>query len=801
MAGNAIDDCHCVDANYNGAPFNFGFALPIAGLTSSDYVAIKWEAFGGIEIDGADTDETVDIKIKQGDTYAQRFNKYSKGRLKVYVKVKEDKILEWMSGVCPGSEEEPGLVQFPLPPYFTEFTATIDICKRFNIPDDVTNLQNRIVGPTCITQGDTVTYSVAPWVTLSDPNNAGLDKYRWGYSANLRMSDREEYYSADESSTTFTADQVEGAWLKTTLGVCNFPENGGTQVPLELYLQQTPEEPELMYKNELVSWDDELCLPLSAADKPMSITVNNYDPTLTYKWENLEGWGQVIFENNGILTFTPRDDAREIRLIVESDCGVKIYTLKIVRSFEEGINIIENEREGSTCLSQGDRVRFNVLGANNAMKMSWRVDDESNGWSIVSGDENEARPYIIVGSGPTTIYAEAGCGDVINIPVQVKPEAPIINKANQCLDAGDNTTQITFDFTADANATSYEWEFPVEWSSNAVNNTTTNPTITITTDGETPGTIRVKAIGCDESDWSNSVSVNFNPVKPEIKQDGCLNVGLEGETYFYVTNHKEGQTYTWTIDPAFGEQDFSYSPPTNDPSRIKVNTLGNVGNDFEITAIASNDCGDSPASEIFYVNMTNPYLVDSYQPRPNSSTGQRREIYVESVESGVINVSGFTFAWYLNGSLVTTNNLDYLAISELGGGDMAFPDAFPNGYAEVIITEPSGCKYLVETSWGNSLRSAKIASFKSFNAIEEEVNLVSDIIIAPNPANNIVTVTLPETSRGSALLLGLDGKLIERKLINSSETEFDVSTLPNGSYIISVSQNKKRYSKQIIINH
>jgi hypothetical protein len=98
------------------------------------------------------------------------------------------------------------------------------------------------------------------------------------------------------------------------------------------------------------------------------------------------------------------------------------------------------------------------------------------------------------------------------------------------------------------------------------------------------------------------------PGKPTIQEEGCLDAGLLGTAYFKVTNHTERQTYRWNIDPFFGAQDTDYSDPY--ASKIKVNTLGNVGN-FTITVVAANSYGESERGELS-VNVNKddfPYAI------------------------------------------------------------------------------------------------------------------------------------------------------------------------------------------------
>ena len=65
--------------------------------------------------------------------------------------------------------------------------------------------------------------------------------------------------------------------------------------------------------------------------------------------------------------------------------------------------------------------------------------------------------------------------------------------------------------------------------------------------------------------------------------------------------------------------------------------------------------------------------------------------------------------------------------------------------------------------------------------------------IYPNPAQKEITIR--SNSIKSYQLFSIQGDLIEQKLLSQPETKLDVSTLPNGIYIIKVESESKKWIK------
>lgn len=98
----------------------------------------------------------------------------------------------------------------------------VDIYKQFN-PAEIVPYPE-ILGPECISAGDTVVYSVNPLLTVNLYDRIGIDNYYWNITDDNKPAfvDRVLYTSGDGSSVTFIVGEVtDDAMLSVQIGRCN----------------------------------------------------------------------------------------------------------------------------------------------------------------------------------------------------------------------------------------------------------------------------------------------------------------------------------------------------------------------------------------------------------------------------------------------------------------------------------------------------------------------------------------------------------------------------------------------------
>ena len=75
----------------------------------------------------------------------------------------------------------------------------------------------------------------------------------------------------------------------------------------------------------------------------------------------------------------------------------------------------------------------------------------------------------------------------------------------------------------------------------------------------------------------------------------------------------------------------------------------------------------------------------------------------------------------------------------------------------------------------------------------------ADFTLSPNPAKSIVTLKCTETLQGSVEIIDMQGKSWCKKVLSGHLTEFDVSALPAGAYLVRIATEKGTSTKKLSI--
>jgi hypothetical protein len=210
----------------------------------------------------------------------------------------------------------------------------------------------------------------------------------------------------------------------------------------------------------------------------------------------------------------------------------------------------------------------------------------------------------------------------------------------------------------------------------------------------------------------------------------------------------------------------------------------------------------------FYHN----YLFATYvEDAPNN---QASTYYNATISAPYNNVISFT---YDNGSRGTydVRYPDVITPNTIGtwqGAPLASFDAFP--------LKNAGCFYWnkmvyltipFETIYPESKRDSIMGIvnmiFFLMSSAQENNSEISKILIYPNPANNSFTLMLNSLSDETVQvqIQSVQGKTIESKQIDifsgTNQTNFDVSKLHEGLYLISVKGEKNNATEKLIISH
>lgn len=737
--------------------FNFAASLP--GLT---YSSLSWTAEGGVEIVGSPNGSSVSVRSKSGTTNAEEYSRYAKGRLRLVAEVD--------TTIIP-----PGCESCEWGQWSKAFGYEVLIYKTFDWSG------NSIVGPSCVNPGDSVTYSVAPWVSLHDAKVVGFDDYYWDIPDSL--VDSELYYSADQSSETFVvSENIAGMTISARIGKYNCLEGVTQQAPLTLTLDNEVPVPIL---SGMV--DNSYCLPFGTDS--VTFTVSNASPEVDYNWD-LRTWRILSQNGNGSsITFKPENNEQTIMLNITGGCSEKTYLYDVNRSLREDY-VITNDYKTPNCLPANTTREFFIKQVPQGTAMQWNVSGE--GWSVSQDESKRATPQISVGTGMgvVTAYCSKCLSVAISDTFYIAPDQLGEITGEACLDPGD-TTQITYSVSAVNNVDRYEWSYPSQWG---VSGSADGNIITLIPDGVHVDTVKVRAVGCNETDWSK-LAVKMAYAAPQgisIAAD-CINIGEVSFIDFSVDEDESVANsieYEWSIPSTFGSIWYSLNTTKQ---RISVRCRGNEGNHV-ISVQPKNSCGSSAVCSRT-ISLESNFELDTYIRR-----GYR---HLETTE---VSVEGATYyEWYVNGIKLEEGSEVSEAQFTLSNEDVG--GYYYKGQGWLIVTYQNGCKTKKTISWDdtNTLKSIAVASVDSISApVNKSIEMssvdLSEVRLYPNPANNIVNIALPTDCEDCIVVISdLSGRVWHMKKSVNRLEQIDTAGYPRGSYIVSVKNGEHVSSHKLTV--
>ena len=107
-------------------------------------------------------------------------------------------------------------------------------------------------------------------------------------------------------------------------------------------------------------------------------------------------------------------------------------------------------------------------------------------------------------------------------------------------------------------------------------------------------------------------------------------------------------------------------------------------------------------------------------------------------------------------------------------------------------------RYSVEITLGSCSESSACIDFTTLGV--EELNPLKEAKIYPNPAMSTLNIEYPTTKGMVVTMFSIDGKQLIEKAMSTKRTRLDISKLPNGVYLVQLTQGKNNFSQQIVIN-
>ncbi|MBS1746850.1 MAG: S8 family serine peptidase [Bacteroidetes bacterium] len=251
----------------------------------------------------------------------------------------------------------------------------------------------------------------------------------------------------------------------------------------------------------------------------------------------------------------------------------------------------------------------------------------------------------------------------------------------------------------------------------------------------------------------------------------ATSIGVIGNTNYNEMDATAiaGNTYKYTWKPAAGLSDVHDPNPWASPSKNTTYTL-----------TVKDMCGNQATSKIKVTINANKPFVKITAPEDTICSGQKIRLSATAKDN-------YYYQWYLNGNPIA-NATDSFYVAKRAGT-----------YKVHVYAGLGGCDKMSAPFKLNKC-AGNIANYSSDDAIA--LNAENKIYsLFPNPANNVVTITLPVSNRSSAITVyDMNGKIVLHKemISNNAAVQINISKLAAGAYRVTWHQDDQQYSWKLI---
>ena len=443
-----------------------------------------------------------------------------------------------------------------------------------------------------------------------------------------------------------------------------------------------------------------------------------------------------------------------------------------------------------------------ITGADNlcpATSLTYSIDPVDNAeeyiWTLPSGwTGSSSTNSISVTAGSTggtiSVSAKNSCGTsstAATFDVSVKSGTPAVPGAITGNTAVCPGVTESYSISAVSGATAYIWTLP----DGTTEQTTTSPSIDVTTNASGNSNISVKAFNDCGTSEARTLSVTVKPGIPEVPAafSGTLEVC-------------PGTSQSYSISPVTGAAEYIWTLPTgwegtSTTTSITV-TSGTVGGN--ITVAAKNDCGTGPVlSQEITMKDGIPAIAASISGATAVCPGTSETFSIDPIDGAT------SYVWTLPGGWAgtsTTTSID--ATTGTSGGNITVKAVNDCGVGEtkslaVTVSNPAPVMTGVITG-PESVCAGKAGTVYTIPAIENASsyiwNIPSDWTINGSSTSNSISVTPGPTNASISVIAKNDcgeSLLSPELIVNSSTgvppTPGDISTNLTTSAICPVVNN------------
>lgn len=683
-----------------------------------------------------------DIQIKNGNTSTVQVHSVGSAKGRIYY--------NYNQGDC-GSQ-----------------ALALDVYKRFD--PNIYPYSLSIEGPDCITEGDTVVYSIKPILTENINAGIGMDSYIWNITDTGFLKppfvDTVIYKSGDVSSVTFRVGQIIGEEsISLQVGIANESN------PIVKTLGKTAPK---AHVNSIVC--------VSYSDTRVPLQVNNPIDGVTYSWScSNDEWG---FENiiGPSTVLNPGGTDAPIIYVTAyyadgAECSSNRSQIQVVRSWASTVSV-KSDGVNFPC-KMDSSYTFSVSEGTTGGGLLWTCPV---GWSMVfnSGKSVKIKPTdskSIRLVDTLKVAANHSCAapgtDETYTLLYVKPAKVRTISGQECLTAGQTYTFKATEWGNGPIATKYDWyidgqiQHNYDGDSISFTATTGMQTISVRPRGAYNAKDNVTYYGD-----TTLRAINFSPTPPTgIIAAHCITTGMPDTVTLRLTGITPNQGYRWVLPNGVD----SVLAGLHDTT-ICIETNGLPGN-YTIWAYGKGSglCGKSDSISYTFNIGTVDFDI-AISPFLSGFLVQCNPLSQNVVS---------TYTWYVDGNHYAQAEGQYFAL---------IYNQFQQ--VQIIVTLSDGCKQSItqqnEYYVNNAPKSRQNLSIEPVDKIQ----------LIPNPAQNEVSIVFPKSnSTTDVSILDVNGHILKSMTTQDERINISIADLSDGTYPIIVNQNGNLSAEVLIIKH
>ena len=427
---------------------------------------------------------------------------------------------------------------------------------------------------------------------------------------------------------------------------------------------------------------------------------------------------------------------------------------------------------------------YSISSVAGAQSYTWDLSPASAGVLYPSGtsctvDFDDAW----AGNAQLKVRGSNACGDgawssPLNIAVSEQPGQPGIPAGPQQLCMNAANSEYT---TSGTNpVTSYTWEL-LPYEAGAIYPNWTSCTIDWVDTYSGPATLKVKAInGSCEGIWSEVLNIVVNPGPSAFNMTGGgVYCGQGGSgSPVGLDDSETGINYTLYLNAA--------PTPTVIPGTGNAITFGNQTAAGTYTALAVNSsagCSNSMSGSV-------PVSIDPEPPHTPGQPSGPGQVYTGATPATDYETTGGLYATTYNWTLTPSES------GEINGTGTQASVVWNAAFAGTVEIKVQGVNSCGGGSYSTSFE-VQVDMGVGINDAPE----IPALYLYPNPARNVVTLVSGISESATLEIHDIHGRILKKwqNVSLSSQSDFDLSGLNPGVYIVKIQYGQKMESLRLVI--